>query len=63
MWTFIKEVLFFAVFIWPALVINEGYQKLKKFLGKHGIPWDWFDMTMVFLVILLIILLLNGFRW
>lgn len=63
MWTFIKETLFFAVFIFPALVLNEGHLKLKKFLKKYGIDWDWYYMTLTLLTILLIILLLNGFSW
>lgn len=63
MWTFIKEVLFFALVIWPSLVINEGYLKLKKFLAKRDIKWDWYDMTLVFLIIFLIILFANGFYW
>lgn len=63
MWTFIKETLFFAIFIFPALVINEGYLKLKKFLKRYGIDWDWYYMSLTLLIILLIILWLNGFRW
>ena len=55
--------IWFAIIIFPGLVINEGYKKLKAFLGRHGIQWDWFKMTLVFLIMLLIILLLNGYRW
>ena len=54
--------IWFAIIIFPGLVINEGYKLLKKHLAKHGIMIDWFDMTLLFLVILLVILLLNGYR-
>ena len=55
--------IFFAIAVLPALLINDGYLKLKKFLGKRGIKIDWFDMALAGLIIILIILFLNGFRW
>jgi hypothetical protein len=63
MWGIIQTI-FFAVFVLPALMVHEGYEKLNKFLKKKGWPQiDWFDMTFVGLIIILIILLLNGYRW
>ncbi|MFA6257038.1 MAG: hypothetical protein WCT29_03360 [Candidatus Paceibacterota bacterium] len=61
MWEIVMKI-WFAIIIFPGLVINEGYKLLKKHLAKHGIMIDWFDMTLLFLVILLVILLLNGYR-
>ena len=56
--------IWFGIIILPGLVINEGYKKLKAFLWKrYGIKWDWFDMSLVFAIILLIILFLKGYRW
>jgi len=56
--------ILFGVVILPALLVHEGYERLNKFLKKRGWPQiDWFDMTLLGLIIILIILLLNGFRW
>ena len=63
MWEVIMK-LWFAIIIFPGLVINEGYKKLKAFLWKrYGIKWDWYKMTLVFAIILLVILLLNDYHW
>jgi len=56
--------ILFGVVILPALLVHEGYERLNKFLKKRGWPQiDWFDMTLLGLIIILIILLLNGYHW
>ena len=63
MWEVFMRVIF-GVFILPALMVHEGYERLNKFLKKRGWPQiDWFDMTLLGLLIILVILLLNGYRW
>lgn len=59
----IIKVIFLPIIL-PALLVHEGYERLNKYLKKRGWPQiDWFDMTLLGLIIILIILLLNGFRW
>jgi len=56
--------ILFGVVILPALLVHEGYERLNKFLKKRGWPQiDWFDMTLLGLIIILVILLLNGYHW
>ena len=56
--------ILFGVVILPALLVHEGYTRLNKFLKKRGWPQiDWFDMTLLGLIIILVILLLNGYHW
>jgi hypothetical protein len=56
--------IIFGAFILPALLVHEGYERLNVFLKKKGWPQvDWFDVTLLGLIIILIILLLNGYRW
>ncbi|MDP9249423.1 MAG: hypothetical protein M3M85_02870 [bacterium] len=56
--------IIFGVFILPALLVHEGYERLNKYLKKRGWPQiDWFDMTLLGLLIILVLLLLNGYRW
>jgi hypothetical protein len=54
--------IWFLIAILPFTIAKEAYLKLKVFLDKRGIKIDWLYVSLVALIILLIILLLAGFR-
>jgi uncharacterized membrane protein YidH (DUF202 family) len=60
--------LFFKIWwmiaILPVLILLKGYDMFKKFMKKRGYPMDWVYVAyflLAVLVILLILLLANGY--
>ena len=57
---FFKVWYFIAIL--PFLIAKEGYEKLKIFLDKKNIKIDWIYVSLGILIILLLILLVLGYR-
>lgn len=57
MWELFLKVWYF-LFVLPYILITEGYQKLKKFMNKHGYHPDWTHILLVILIIALLLALL-----
>ena len=54
--------VWFLVVILPFLIASEGYDKLKKFLEKNNYKVDWLYVMLGFLVFILVVLVLGGYR-
>jgi|GEM_PF-5763221 len=61
MWDIIVKVWFLVVIL-PFLIASEGYDKLKKFLEKNNYKVDWLYVMLGFLVFILVVLVLGGYR-
>jgi undecaprenyl pyrophosphate phosphatase UppP len=54
--------IWFFLFVMPFMIGQEAYAKLKNFLSKHNYKPEWMYILFIGLIILLIILLLAGYR-
>ncbi|OGI93969.1 hypothetical protein A3A03_02970 [Candidatus Nomurabacteria bacterium RIFCSPLOWO2_01_FULL_40_18] len=63
MFEFIFKI-WYLIAILPFLIFLEGNDKLSDFLKKKNIysDWDWYYGLLAILVILLVILLIMGYR-
>ncbi len=52
------QTVIFLMFVLPALMIQDGYKRLKNFLTEHGEEWKLPYMIAMAICILLIIILL-----
>ncbi len=57
MFELILKIIFLIVVL-PFLVVNEGYEMLKKWMKKHNYTPDWAHTVLAILIVILIILLI-----
>jgi hypothetical protein len=64
MMAIVMKIFFFIVIV-PYLMLEDGIAKLNIFLRERGVRHevDLLQAALVGLIILLIILVANGFRW
>lgn len=56
------QVIIFLVFVLPAFMIKEGYKMFKKGMNEKNWWWKIPYALFVLLVIILIVLLIKGYR-
>ncbi|MFZ3011695.1 MAG: hypothetical protein WA060_01695 [Minisyncoccia bacterium] len=57
MWELFLKIWYFIIVL-PIILVTEGYERLKKFMHKHGYHPDWAHTVLAVLILALILALL-----
>ena len=56
------QTVIFLIFVLPALMIQDGYNRLKEYLHSHNAEWKLpYMIAMAVCILLIIILLISQF--